>query len=256
MDYTYLWALGCFAGIVIFGFGITKKSLGPLTAPWALGIGAILAISGFALGLGPVLGWDITGEEADPILTIQETPIASPAFDITPLNGSYDPGTGVTHAICEQTVNDDDTGCTVQFRVDLSLDTFRGNYSSFNFTIRPVPPVGADSQDLATIYFSVNELEKYNGEELFYESSNVRQAIWSIDDSETTANYEGSHVMLMTDEDWVELRCIWDGKGSNTFGEEFDSVGDSTTFDIHFWNADRTWTWDYTVTLLCIATAA
>ena len=253
MDYTYLWALGCFIGLAILGMGLSKKSIGPLTAPWAIAVGAVLALSGFALGLGPLIGWDVTAEDEDPIITIQDAPIATPAFDITPINGSYDPGAA---NVCEQTVNDAKDGTVVQIMVDLSLDTFQANYTSFNFTIRPVPPVGADSQDLATIYFSVNELQKYNGEELFYETSNVMQAIWSIDDSETTANYEGSSVMTMDATEWVELRCILDGKGTNTFGEEFDSVGDMMSFDIEFWNNDKSWTWDYTVTLMCVRATA
>ena len=158
MDYTYLWALGCFVGIVILAYGLSKKSVGPLSAPLAVGVGAILAIAGFAFGLGPILGWDPAAED---VTIFQDAPLLTPAFTVTASNGSYDPGAA---NVCTQTVNDAKDGTVVQIMVALSLATFQANYTSFNFTIQPIPPTGADSTDLATIFFSVDEGTKYGGE--------------------------------------------------------------------------------------------
>lgn len=212
----------------------------------AMLLGAVMFLGGaFYPGYGL---WD------DVFTTDGTTPATTTgySFDITPANGSYDPGAA---NVCTQTVADDEESTVVQIDMDIGDDTFKANYTSFNFTIRPVAPTGSTNDDLVTIYFGIDETYEYGGEPVFYESSNVYQAVWSITDSETTENYEGSHTMLYTDQDWIELRCILDGKGSDTLGEELDSVGDEFTIPVKFW-ADNGWSWTYDIHFIVITAVA
>ena len=146
-------------------------------------------------------------------------------------------------------INDAKDGTVVCLKVDTMDNCLDGNYTSMNFTIIPVPPIGASCSDLATIYFSSPYDMKYNGEYVLLVKDGYYYANWSINDDETTTHYIGSHVMFMCNVNWIEIHYRLDG---DSMGNAFNTVGDSTSFDIEFWNADRSWSWTYTVTLLCI----
>jgi len=247
MDMIYLWSIAFFIGLVGVGFGLKGKGFGNIPSPYVLGIGAVLAIAGFVMGFGPLIGWEQT-TSTDETVTIVEETIAGTAFDITPTNGSYD---GWSTGSVPVTIASDEESATGAITVDAD-NGFIGNCTSINFSITPIAPAGADSQDLATIFFSVDENQKYDGEEIYTESSGVMRAQFAINDYGSTENYEGQHTMLMTDTHWVEFRCDLDGAGTDTFGEEFDAIGDTLTIPVSFWNSDHSWTQTFDIILVCV----
>jgi len=233
------------AGIIILGFGYMGKLQGG-NQKIAYLVGAIMVLGGaFYPGYGV---WeDMLDIEAEPTAAV----ISGATFDITPTNGSY---TGFSTGVLTVTVDDDKMGVTAQVAVDSSDCFTGGNATSVNFSINPVAPLGATADDLATIHFSVDETQQYAGEYIYTESSDVYEAQFAVDDYGDTVDYEGSHTMLLTETAWVEFQCDLDGAGTDTFGEEFDAVGDKLTIPITFWS-DGGFRETYTITLICISAA-
>jgi len=212
----------------------------------AMLIGAIMVLGGaFYPGYG--LWEDMLDVDTTPDAAI----ISGVSFDITPTNGTYNYGdSGVAMA---GTVAGDEKSITFPITVNNDND-FAGNASAVNFSIKPTAPIGATADDLATIYFSVDENQKYDGEEIYRESSGVMSAKWLINVGTDTENYEGQHTMLMTDEDWLCFGFWLDGAGTDTFGEEFDAIGDKLDIPITFWS-DGGWSETFTITLICVDAA-
>ena len=246
MDMIYLWSIAFFIGLVGVGFGLKGKGFGSIPSPYVLGIGAVLAIAGFVMGFGPLIGWEQA--DTDTVTIIEET-IAGTAFDITPTNGTYE--WGVSGIDMTGTVAGNEESITFPITVN-SNNRFAGNASAVNFSIKPIAPAGADANDLATIFFSVDENQKFDGEEIYRESSGVMSALWLINVGTSTENYEGQHTMLMTDTDWLCFTFWLDGAGTDTFGEEFDAIGDTLTIPVSFWNSDHSWTQTFDIILVCV----
>jgi len=231
------------AGIIILGFGYFGNSKS--NAKIAYLVGGLMVLGGaFYPGYGV---WEDMYVDTTPDAAI----ISGVTFDITPTNGSY---TGFSTGVLTVTVDEDSMGVTAQVAVDSSDCFTAGNATSINFSINPVAPTGATATDLATIRFSVDETQEYAGEHIYTETSDVYEAQFAIDGYGDTVDYEGSHTMLLTETAWVEFQCDLDGAGTDTFGEEFDAVGDRLTIPITFWT-DGGWSETYTITLICISAA-
>jgi len=133
-----------------------------------------------------------------------------------------------------------------------SNNMFKSNATSINFSIKPIAPMGANVDDLATIYFSVDENQKFDGKFIFKESGGVYECKWLVNDEMNVMNYNGGHTMQIIDKAWVELCLVFDGAGTDTFGEEFDAIGDTLTIPVSFWNSDHSWTQTFDIVLVCV----
>jgi hypothetical protein len=249
MEMVYLWTLAFIVGLGFLGFALTKKQpLGPMQPAVTIAIGGGLAVFGLIWGVLPLTGYESDGTGT---VTIVEETISGTAFDITPANGTQNVWTDTGYNPVTIAADEESVTSTITATPE---EAFIQNITCVNFTIKPVPPVGADSQDLATIYFSVDELQKYGGNYIFQESSNVYRAKWVINSGTTQENYEGSHTMLMTDEDWVLLTMELSGADTDSdVSQELDAVGETMVVNVNFWNSDRSWTQTIPITFVVIS---
>ena len=139
---------------------------------------------------------------------------------------------------------------TVLVKVDEGF--FTQNVVSINFSVTPIPPEGAMVEDLATIFFSIDETQMYNGEPIYEEHFSTYSARWVISDGIHQLFYDGSYTMSIIDDDWVLLVMEFDGNGLNTFGGEFCNIGSTLTIPVNFWNADHSWAETFDVVLVCV----
>jgi len=207
---------------------------------WIIGI-IVLGAGLFA----PAMVNDLFVEDTDETTST----ISTVSFDITPVNGSWPAASGDA---CTVTIDDNEEGATVQLDVEDGTGYLPwANYTSVNFSIKPIAPAGATNDDLVTIHFSIDEDVKYGGEYMFYETGNDYSADWRIDGESTDDDGVGSHSMLFTDEDWIELRLRL-STGADSFCSEMQTVGESVTIPVTF--SCGSWSETFDVTFIVIST--
>jgi len=150
----------------------------------------IILIGGIAGGYIPN---PFAGEEA-PSATVGDT-VECATFDITPSEGSV------------AVLNSAKDGFTVPARANQSANTLiqEDNTTAWanptcSFSIAPEPYLGADNDDLATVYYEVYDAEisvdtSTDSYKLFSKSGGNRQVTWT---GSGTEYVDGSHTMQMT----------------------------------------------------------
>jgi hypothetical protein len=172
---------------LVAGFYKTKRI--PSINPWV----AIILASLLAFGGAISIGWI-----ENPFAEV-ETPTASviecPTFDITPSAGTI------------SVLNSAKDGYTIPARANQTGHTLiqEDNSTAWanptcTFQISPDPFLGADNDDLGTVYYEVYDAEiavdtSTDSYKLFSKSGGNRQVVWT---GSGTEYVEGSHTMGMT----------------------------------------------------------
>jgi len=230
------WALIIGAVIIaLFGYyALNKKGMKALTP-----VIAILFIAGIALSF----------------VQVTEQPTATTTTGATTFSiDTNDPASG-GNDIDNCAWDDDETILTIPLEITGS-NNLDGNRSHSNFTLKPVAPSGAKSDELVTIYFSSDYLMKYGGEYVLEETGGIYFANWTygVDGSASqTDDYEGSMSMLLTDTGWANITWRFDSGTADCFSEELDSIGDKVVWNVKFWT-DGGWSQTFNIEAIVIET--
>lgn len=259
----YIWVGVAILGLILVLMGIAKK--GPVKNPVALiGVGAVMLIVGGIWGIAPAI------QDAQPLqsqqitVTTQPTEIAAPAFTIDPtaITAVANVVRGAPTPISTAVLNAAETVYTVPVTVNTggTHDTFAVNYTALNFTVTPIPPVGSNADDLATIYFESEYDMKYENEYILRHSGNqdVFFANWTTGHTNGATLYSWDHsgqdTMLLTDTNDYQIVYGLDGTPAD-FPDVFKTVGETASWTITFHNADWSWSKVYTVNLIVVVSA-
>jgi len=234
----FVLGIGILAGLVYLykcPANLKKPMLG-------LAVGGILL--GAVVGFAPYEAADTTPPPG--------ATVAGLTFDVDVTNGT----TGVGNQTTVQ-INEAETMATILLETagtggDQPLC---GTHASINFTFDPNPPIGANADDLATVYFSTPYQMKYNGEYVLDESSDTYYANWTFasgDNDASQQDYEGSMTMLMTETGYAEIDYEFDSGSSDCFSAELDTIGDTGSWYIDFWTADHGWSETFLVTWILV----
>jgi len=133
---------------------------------------------------------------------------------------------------------------------------FVTNFTAMNFTVTPIPPTGANADDLATIYFESDYNIKYNGEYVFVSDGNEETFFvnWTRvgDTTDATSwDHSGQDTMLLTEDNTYQIAYRFQS-GLDHFCEEISTVGETCTWTITFHNADWSWSKVYTVNAITV----
>lgn len=242
-------------GLVLLFGAMFRKQAGFKGNPMVYGvIGATLAIFGLFTGVMPLA--PVVEEEtgAQTIIIDNTLPdVTTATFELNMVNGTMPTG-NITG-----TVNSDGDTITYQMFYDSGNNEFGSSSGktrgSANWTVRPVAPAGAETTQLVTLYMSFDEDFKYEGESAFHETNGEKDCTWRINGIRTDETTESaSHTMLLTDDDFVELRWQFDS-GNDTIGDKFATVGESFSQYVTFTNSDE-WSETYELQWIIIGTSA
>lgn len=261
----YVW-LGVFViGLVLVALAVFRKTSTIKVPPApATVIGVIMMVLGFMWGVSPMYQDSQPLQQGQTQITIDNTKdIAAPTFSLDPetvITNIWDSPAG--DVITTQTLNSAETVFTVPLNINEVASTsyeFVTNFTAMNFTVTPIPPVGANADDLATIYFETEYDITYNGEYVFVmnDAEDIWFANWTrVGDTTDTAswNHAGQDTMLLTDSETYQVAYKFDS-GINDFCEEMATVGDTCTWTITFHNADWSWSKVYTVNAITVVSA-
>ena len=230
-----------------------------INQPFAFMIGGVLAFAGIA---GFYMQYDAIAGDADDggtqnIINVETPGVTAelPSFTIAVANGTVEHAAGQSAGV---TIPEDEESVTLALKtVGAGSNNFKNtNYTSINFTITPVAPVGATADSLATIYFESDYDMKWGGEPVLYESGGTYWANWTYaagSDSASTIDYAGSMTMLMTESSYAEINYKLDSGTSDKFSAEINEIGDSGSWDVTFHNADWSWSQTVPVNWICVA---
>jgi len=268
MDTTMMLGLLAFAiGLILLAMIVTKKSPIKNTA-FAAVAGALLFFAGLLWGVMPYyeenFGVDV------PPQTIVNVDAGGgsdecPSFDIDPtalVSATNMVGTS-DGAITTAGWNAAETVFTIPVTVQSTgsgaIAAFTANETGSNFSITPVPPIGSNADDLATIYFETEYDMTHEGKDILKDNGNgIYEANFSVGNDDPTGftrwHHSGSDTMLLTDT--LNLQLVYGLDGGGEFAEVFQTVGESTSWTITFHNADWTWSEVYTVNAILIAASA
>lgn len=234
--------------VLLFGSAYRKQVGWKINPVWSGVIGVVLVVFGGAIGVMPMLP-DTTATTAVTVDTVS-VPDYPPAFVLSATNGT----TGVSNTTTVE-INDAGTAATVLLEIgELSHDA-SGTHFGVNFTVKPVPPTGADADTLATIYFESPYDMTYSGEHVLAEDDGIYFANWTYaggTSDEASEDYAGSMTMLMTETGYCEITYEIDD-GADSFAEEVTDIGDSGSWDVTFHNEDWSWSEVFTLTWILIA---
>lgn len=219
--------------VFVFGAVFRKQAGWKINPMWSGVIGSILIVGGLAVGVMPMLD---DYESSDTTIVVDSTtPTLTATFDVEIESG----GTNIT--------------------VEDGKATWAHNSTSTNttdllFTFSPNPPAGSTADDLASIYFKVDQYssKQYN-EYMYAEDGDDRLANWTAyrDTSLVFTNKteKGQVTMLMTEsgnatlnikinEDWFG-DSAWDDYGTRELTYTFhNNDGWSETFTLTVIKAD------------------
>jgi hypothetical protein len=259
-------------GLVLLFSAIAKKHAGPLKAINPV-IGAVLGVAliipGFYWGVAPNLpGFEQYGGVQPTTIVVQQptttptTSVAVPTFEIVPVTN-----TTITAHIHNSTLNTAKTEFTWPMYVtalDKVTDQIATNGNVFGratFRITPIAPTGADSTNLATIFYSVSNINAMVDDDRYLclrSNSATKESIanWTVQiggsaakAAVTAAEGEKSTSMLLTD-----TAEIWfDAALSNHSIAGHMTTLSGIDFVITFHNADYSWSKSYTITVLKLA---
>jgi hypothetical protein len=251
------WLVIFAVGAFLLFAGIMRKPIiklpgGQLTAA---ALGFILLVFGFVWGFAPFIG------QYEAPITVVTTPptttVTAPQFDVRIATASPTGAVGTT-GFSTPATTDTDLRALVSPNRNASVYGFNGSEADqvLNFTFTPVAVgSGMDTTTLATLYFKVEHLAKFQGEYVFSErTAGERDCLfeWGTTASGLVGSeYEaGSYHVAMTDSGYVSLTMVYD-TGADSYGEEVngEELGDAgATYRITFYNADNSWSKVYTVT--------
>ena len=247
----YIWLAVFLIGLALLALAIFRKT-STIKVPQAPAtiIGVLLMVLGFMWGVMPLY------QDAAPITTT--TTIVTPRPDT--VIASFDMGleNGTTGKLAPATVTvavDEGSAQILLYVEDTGADMndfVNCLYTSLNFSFAPIPPSGANADDLATIYWETDYTMTYEGNDILHESSGDYYANWSyktdaMTDTKTKL-YSGQATMLMTQGGWAQIDYKFDeGNSSGYFSEELDTIGESGSWFVRFYNADRSWSKVYTI---------
>lgn len=249
-----MWAgvLAFIAGLVlVFGAAFRKQAGWKFNPVWSGVIGVILIVFGGAVGVLPMISEEVEAPVTNVIMP--SASVDQPTFAVEIENG-----TALRDDFVKPTVeiSEDETSATIVLTSCGESGGLHGNHSAVNFTITPIAPQGATADSLATIYFETDYLMKFSGEYILNESSGVYSASWTYqadDNDHSTSDYSGTLTMLMTETGWAEIHYGMDGTGTDDFGEELDTIGQSGSWDVTFHNADWSWSEVFVINWIYIA---
>lgn len=167
------------------------------------------------------------------------------SFEITPtaVVTSYNPDLSLNSAktifTCPAMAN-----TTAHTLVEIDNTTWEN--PRMHFVLKPIPWGGADADDLATVYFKVDnpdltiDTSTSGNYYLVTKSGGNRQCIWN--DGSTTNYVSGSTTMLLTQSTNVTLDLTINQDSASRIENTYDPV--SVTFT--FYNADWSWSKSYT----------
>jgi hypothetical protein len=258
MFWILIFAVGAF---LLFAAIFKKTSTLKLPQIPAAFIGFLMLVTGYVWGFGPYLG----GMEAP----IQTTPIViDTGEDALPATFSIEPVAVITN-IWDSAVGDCITTAVLDasekmLTVPVTVttggthDAIAVNYTAWNFTVTPIPPTGANADDLATIYFESDYNMKHENEYVLKHDGNVETffANWTRATAGDTTSWDhsGQDTMLYTEDTTYQIAYGLNG-GENALGNVFKTVGETITWQLTFHNVDWTWSQVYTVTCIVIASA-
>ncbi len=263
-QYQYVWiALFAIGALLLFAAIFKKTSLVKLPQVPAAFIGFLLLCFGFIWGLNPYMAAQDQFFQAVPsggtTVIIDGEDIVAPAFSIDAsavITNVWDTSnTVISTAVMDAT----ETILTVPLTVNLGTGSaeFACNYTAMNFSVTPIPPTGANADDLATIYFESDYNMKYAGEYVLDHDGNEEtfDATWIRCGADTTTwEHNGQDTMLFTDSAvyqlWYELNS-----GSTELTEDLQTVGETVSWSATLHNADWSWSQVYTITAIVIASA-
>jgi len=166
---------------------------------------------------------------------------------------------GTNSACGTATATWDDTSKPEIFTVQVNHDLHGADINTFdeltfevNFSANPTAGTGADTTKLVTLHYKTDYLMEYSGEPILEKSGNNVIANWSNEDHEYTF-YEGTMDMTLDETNWFRCFYEFDADGNATFGEVFNTVGETTSWTITVWD-DYGWTDTFTVMPVVIST--
>lgn len=262
METMYIW-LGIFIiGLALFFLAIFRKQ-SAIKIPQAPGafIGAIMMIVGYMWGVAPLYSESAPFEAGEIVVTTGDE-IAAPTFSIDAnavITNIWDSAVG--DCITTATFDASETTYTIPVSVNTggTHDAIAVNYSAINFTATPIPPTGANADDLATIYFESDYNIKHESEYVFKTNGaeTIFFANWTrvgtVGDAPSW-DHSGQDTMLLTEDETYQIAYGFNG-GENALGNVFKTVGETITWHITFHNADWSWSKVYTVNAIVIASA-
>jgi hypothetical protein len=227
-------------------------------------IGVLMMLFGFIWGFYPFMEPYQPLESGTQTITIDSPDIVAPTFDIDPtaVTAVANVVRGAPTPISTSVWNTAETVYTVPVTVRTggTHDTFAVNYTALNFTVTPIPPDGANADDLATIYFESEYDMKYESEYVL--RVNGAESIWFANWTKGHTNaadlyswdHSGQDTMLFTDT--VEYQIVYGLDGTDgDFPDKFKTVGETCSWTITFHNSDWSWSKVYTVNLIVIVSA-
>lgn len=223
--------------IFVFGAAFRKQAGWKINPMWSGVIGCILIVGGAVVGVMPMLeGESPTGSTT--VVVDNTSPTLTATFDVEIESGGLKGEQG------NITVGPNGKSAT------WALDTYgsNDNTTQVNFTFSPNPPSGATADDLASIYFTVDQYSsKQYSEYMYAESGDDRNANWTaVSDGTTVFSNKvekGQVTMLMTEsgyanvtmelnEDWTSDDA-WSDYGTRDLTFTFSNgAGWSETFTI------------------------
>jgi hypothetical protein len=230
------------------------KRLGPLKNPmWAFVVGIVLVGAGVTWG-----GYDYIADYFETETTpASVTPVTTSAyqyatFDITPsavTSGGYNVDTTLNSAKTVFTVPAmaNQTGHTLT-----ELDNTTWEHPRLSFTLKPQPWAGADADDLATVYYEVNnpdlviDTSTTGNYYMLTKSGGNRQAIWTS--SGLTEYVDGSATILLTGNVTVTLDLTVNQDSCSRIENTYDPITLSITFHNGDWSWSKTYNIDFMLT--------
>jgi len=131
------------------------------------------------------------------------------------------------------------------------------NLTSLNFTIKPKPSAGQTTENLAVCHFKTDYQMKYAGEYVLRDMGDTYYANWTHGSSQnayTTDDYSGWESMALSGSAWANVTFKFDSvlAGAEGFSTELDTIGDTGSWTITFYNDDGTWSESFTVVWIVI----
>lgn len=268
MDTMMLLGLLAFAlGLILFALAFARKS--PIKNQAVTGgIAAVLFFGGLLWGVMPYYEENFATESGGGTTIVNVDTGGSdecPAFDIDPtaLTSATNMVGTSDGAIATTAWNAAETVLTIPVTVSNTNSgvhaAFGANETGTNFSITPIPPVGANADDLATIYFETEYDMTHEGKDVLKDNGNgIYEANFSVGNDDATGftrwHHSGSDTMLLTNT--LNLQLVYGLDGGGEFAEVFQTVGETTTWTVTFHNADWTWSKVYTISAICIVSNA
>jgi len=129
------------------------------------------------------------------------------------------------------------------------------NLTSLNFTIKPKPTAGQTTENLAVCHFKTDYQMKYAGEYVLRDMGDTYYANWthgSTQNAHTDDDYTGWESMALSGSAWANVTFKFDSGTADTFSNELDSIGDTGSWTITFYNEEGTWSESFTVVWIVI----